>query len=91
MNAEKDKWGRRSTYSLVMAIGAFFAFFNSRYHWVAPPEYNRIKGAWLEPILPILEPYLPFVVLALGAGFVGSAAYCLWRYIIAAKSGGPAA
>ena len=91
MRAEKDKWGRRSAYSLLMGLGAFFAYFNSQHKWVMPPEYHRIKGFWLKPLLPPLEPYLPTLVLGLGAAFVGSAIYCVWRYIIASKSGGAAA
>ena len=91
MNSARDKWARRCTYSLVMGIGAFFAVFNSKYGWVSPPEYNRIKGFWLEPFLPALEPYLPTLALALGAAFLVSAVYCFWRYASATKLGGSAA
>ncbi|MBN8224302.1 MAG: hypothetical protein J0L89_05740 [Xanthomonadales bacterium] len=91
MKTEKERWARRGTYSLVMGVAAFFAFFNSTHQWVEPPEYNRIKGIWLEPFFPTIEPYLPTIVLVLGTSFLAAAAYCTWRYIIAARSGGSAA
>lgn len=75
-----EKFARRGLYSLVMGCGAFFAYFNSTYRWVVPPEYKRIKGAWLELIMPALEPYLPQIVIALGVGLVGYAAYCLYQF-----------
>jgi len=87
----KDKWARRSLYSLVMGVGAFIALLNSKYGWFSPPEYTRIKGFWLEPFLPALEPYFPFAALAIGLVFIASAAYCFRRCIIASKPGGPAA
>jgi len=91
VNVQQRKWAHRGTYSLVMGLGAFFAHFNSQYRWVTPPEYNRIKGFWLEPLMPALQPYLPVLVPALGTALLVSAAYCAWRYTLAAKVGGSAA
>ena len=91
MLAKKDKWARRGAYSLTMGAGAFFAYFNSKHQWVDAPEYNRFKGFWLEPFLPALEPYLPFLALVLGAGFLVAAAYCFRRYAVADRPGGSAA
>ena len=71
-----------------MSLGAFFAYFNSTYGWVTPPEYNRTKGAWLEPIMPALAPHLPAITIALGIGFMAYALYCLFRYSALAKTGG---
>ena len=91
MPSVESKWARRGIYSLIMGCGAFFAYFNSKHGWVTVPEYNRIKGFWLEPLLPALEPYLPSIILALGVGFVLVGTYCVRRYAITARSGGPAA
>ena len=70
-----DKLARRCVYCLVVGVGAFFAYFNSIYGWVTPPEHIRIKGAWLKPFMPVLEPYLPEVVIVLGIGFLAYAVY----------------
>lgn len=78
----------RGLYCLCMGAGAFFAHFNSIHRWAIPPEYPRTKGAWLEPIMPALKPHLPHIVIALGVGFLGYAAYCLFRYRTLSKSGG---
>ena len=91
MNVQQSNWARRGTHFLVMGLGAFLAHFNSRYGWVMPPEYNRMKGFWLGPFMPALNPYLPVLVPALGAALLVSAAYCAWRYTLAAKVGGSAA
>lgn len=91
MNVQQRKWARRGVYSLVIGLGAFFAHFNSKYGWVTPPDYNRIKGFWLEPFMAALQPHLPVVVPAIGAALLGSAVYCAWRYTLAAKVGGSAA
>jgi hypothetical protein len=88
LKQQEEKLALRSIYSLVMGLGAFFAYFNSIYRWVSPPEYHRIKGAWLKPLMPVLDPYLPQLVLALGAGFLAYAVYCFWRCMTLSKTGG---
>ena len=88
LDEELEKLTRRGFYCLVMGAGAFFAHFNSLYAWVTPPEYKRVKGAWLDPVMPALEPVLPLLVVALGVGFLAYAVYCLYRYRALTKSGG---
>ncbi len=80
------KLARHGIYCMVMGGGASFTYFNSVYRWVIPPEYNRTKGAWLRPVMPALEPYLPEMVMALGVVFYAYAAYCLYRYRALSKS-----
>lgn len=80
-----EKLVRRGIYSAVMGAGAFFAYANSVYGWITPPEYSRTKGAWLKPVL---EPYLAEMVIGLGVGFFLYAAYCLFRYRVRSRSPG---
>ena len=75
-----EKLARRGLYALVMGAGAFFVYFNEIHRWVVPPEYRKLKGWWLEPIMPLLRPHLPQLVIALGIGSLGYAGYCLYRY-----------
>jgi hypothetical protein len=70
-----DHFARRTVYFLVMSAGAFFAYFNDEFGWLTTPDYERIKGRWLDPIMPTLEPYLPNIVLFLGILFLLLAAY----------------
>ena len=83
-----EKLARRGVYCLVMGTGAFFAYFNSIYGWVTPPDYHRTKGVWFSSLMPGLEPYLPQTVIVLGVGLMACAAYCFYRYMALSKSGG---
>ena len=83
-----DKLARRAVYCLLMGFGAFFAYFNSIHHWASPPVYNRIKGRWLDPFMPSLEPYLPAIALCIGALFLAVSAYSFYRYATLSKNGG---
>ena len=83
-----DRSARRTVYCMVMGVGAFFAYFNSKYRWITPPEYERVKGKWLEPLLPALEPYLPTITLLLGVVFLAVAAYNFYCYATMGKDGG---
>lgn len=82
------KLARRGLYCLVMGAGAIFAYFNSIHGWVTPSQHNRSKDAWLEPLMPTLEPYLPQIVVVPGIAFLAYAAFCFFRYITLAKGGG---
>ncbi|GAB2524590.1 hypothetical protein GCM10027188_29380 [Lysobacter humi (ex Lee et al. 2017)] len=88
---ELDRFGRRGVYSLVMGLGAFFAYFNERFGWISVPEYDRWSDPWLKPLLALAEPYLGVLVIAIGAGFLCHAIYCYSRYSAVAKSGRSAA
>ena len=85
LNEELDKWAKRGMYSFLMGIGAFFSYFNSTYEWVKAPDYSRLSDFLLKPLLSRFDAYLPFVVIALGIGFLGSACYCYHRYNVLAK------
>ena len=83
-----EKLARRGVYCLVMGVGAFFAYFNSIHGWIAPTGYSRVKGAWLEPFMPAIEPYLPQIVISLGVGLLLYAAYCFYQYLALTKASG---
>ena len=71
----------------MMGATALLVYFNSKYGWITAPEYHRVKGAWLEPIMPALKPYLPQLVMALGVGSLVMAAYCGLRYLWISRKG----
>jgi hypothetical protein len=91
LQGRSTRWASRAIYSFVIGVGAFFAHFSSKYQWVTQPEYGRIKGAWLEPFMPLLRPHFPILVVVLGVGFLLFALYCVYRYVVAGRSGGSAA
>jgi hypothetical protein len=85
-DVDPEKLARRGAYSLFVGAGACFAYFNSIHAWVDTPAHDRVKGWWLEPFMPALEPYLPAFVIALGIGSLAHAAYCLFRYAVLTKA-----
>jgi hypothetical protein len=87
----KEDLAGRGVYSLVMGLGAFFAYFNDKHHWVSAPKRFRLSDLWFKPIQPVIDPYLPFLVLMLGTGFLLFSAYCFYRYFALRKLGGQSA
>lgn len=82
-----DRLAWRCVRSSMMGVAVLLVYFNSKYGWLTTPEYRRIKGAWLEPFMPALEPYLPPLFLALGIGCLIVAAYCGLRYLWISRKG----
>ncbi len=85
-----DKWAQRGVYFFVMGVGAFFVYFNESYGWVRIPEYIRLSDFWFDPIEPYIQPYLPSVVMVLGAILLASSCYSFYRYAKADSTGSSA-
>ncbi|WP_330970583.1 hypothetical protein, partial [Lysobacter sp. A3-1-A15] len=86
-----DKWARRGVCFLVIGLGAFFAYFNESYGWIAQPEYFRLSDLWFNPVEPYIRLYLPGIVVALGVIFLGASCYSFHRFAKADAAGGSAA
>ena len=86
-----DKWARRGVYFLVMGIGAFFAYFNELHNWVQAPDYPRLSDFLFDRLDPYIGPYLPGIVLVLGALFLVASGVSFYRFFKADSAGGSAA
>jgi hypothetical protein len=84
---ELDRLAWRCARSSMMGVAALFVYYNAKYGWLTPPEYRRVSGMWLEPFMPVMKPYLPQLVLALGVGSLMVAAYCGLRYLWVSRKG----
>ena len=85
---EQDRWALRGAYSLVMGLGAFFAYFNESHRWVQAPDYPRLSDLWFDPLEPVIRPYLAGIVVVLGVLFLAYSGYCFYRYASSDPAGG---